>query len=262
MKVRLFPNNNDDSLFIADILKSKLESNAYDITLDKFDLGIAIGGDGSFLHMVNSTDFDSEVLYVGVNNGTLGFLQEIKPTALNEFVKVLNDDAYNIEPISYETIEIKFKDGSSVHKALNEVVIRASSLDTVYLDVLVNDKLLERYVGDGLMISTPVGSTAYNLSGNGSIIYSGLHTLQITSLAPINNKVYKSLTNSVILPEDKIIKIRPAGRTKNVIVVVDGKVSNVNDVQEIVVHISAKRLKCLRLDDYDYTAIINDKFLN
>ncbi len=106
--------------------------------------------------------------------------------------------------------------------ALNEVVVRDINLKTMYMDVFIDGKLLENYVGDGLMISTPIGSTAYNLSGYGAIIYNGLHTLQITPLAPINNNIYRTLINSVVIPEDNLIKLYPVHRTNGVVVIVDG----------------------------------------
>jgi NAD+ kinase len=112
------------------------------------------------------------------------------------------------------------------------------------------------------MISTPTGSTAYNLSGNGAIIYSDLHTLQITPLAPINNKVYRCISNPIVLPEDKVIKLYPIERTKDIIILADGRKHTIKDAECVEINISKEKLKCIRLNDYDYTTIINDKYLN
>lgn len=262
MKIKLYPNKNSDSLFIADILKDELIENGFEISEDDIDLGIAIGGDGSFLHMVASNKFNDSISYIGVNNGTLGFLQEIKPTELNLFIDNLKNNNFHKEKLSYEDIKVVTKDEVYYFNSLNETVIRDMNLSTAYLDVTVDNSLLEHFVGDGLMISTPVGSTAYNMSGNGSIIYNGLHTLQITPLAPINNNIYRTISNSVILPENRVIKVIPTNRTKDIMLLVDGVNHIFRDVSYVEIRISEKKITCLRMEDYDYTTIINDKFLN
>lgn len=263
MKIKLYPNKNDDSLFIADILKEELVRNHYEIAENcEYDLGIAIGGDGSFLHMVASSDFNSSVYYVGVNNGTLGFLQEIKPTELNLFIDNINKKNYKIENISYEEIKVVTEEEVCYFKALNETVIRDLNLSTAYLDVTIDNVLLEKFVGDGLLISTPIGSTAYNMSGNGAIVYSGLHTLQMIPLAPINNNIYRTLGNPIIIPETKVIRLKPTNRTKDIMLLIDGVNHSFKNVKYVEILISEEKLQCLRMKEYDYTTIINDKFLN
>ena len=80
MKIKLFESSNSDSTFIKEILTSLLIKAGFKVTESKkFDIGIAIGGDGTFLHMIMESNFNPDVLFIGVNNGTLGFLQEIKP---------------------------------------------------------------------------------------------------------------------------------------------------------------------------------------
>ncbi len=261
MRVKLFPNAHDDSLFIMDILKKILLREGIDIVDSEFDVGIAIGGDGAFLHMVNVADFPEGVKFIGINNGTLGFLQEIKPTDLTRFVELLKNDKLQSEYISFEEICIKGNNEELHLNALNEVVVRDINLKTMYMDVFIDGKLLENYVGDGLMISTPIGSTAYNLSGYGAIIYNGLHTLQITPLAPINNNIYRTLINSVVIPEDNLIKLYPVHRTNGVVVIVDGINYRIESLDCIEIKISPRRLECLRMEEYNYTDIINEKFL-
>src|SRR5699024_100929 len=106
--------------------------------------------------------------------------------------------------------------------SLNEMIVRDMELNTANLKVLVEDVLLEDFVGDGLLLATSFGSTAYNLSFGGSIVYNTFHTLQLTPIAPLNNKSYRTLLNSVILPDNKEIVIKPCNRTKNLLITVDG----------------------------------------
>ena len=102
MKIKLFESSSEDSSFIKDIVSSLLiESGFYITESNKFDIGIAIGGDGTFLHMVMETDFNPSALFIGINNGTLGFLQEIKPNEIKKLIvrkgrqTEVNIDYYN-----------------------------------------------------------------------------------------------------------------------------------------------------------------------
>lgn len=262
MKIKLFPNKNSDSLFIADILTEELRNNGFTLVDEKYDLAIAIGGDGSFLHMVNSNAFNTDIKYIGINNGTLGFLQEIKPTELNSFIKNLSTDNYKEELLGFENIKVVTNDEVYYFNSLNETVIRDMNLSTAYFNVYINGTYLEKFVGDGLMISTPSGSTAYNLSCNGAIIFNGIHTLQMTPIAPINNNIYRTISNPIILPEDRVIRLIPTGRTTDIMILVDGVNHLIKNVNAVEIRISDEKLKCIRMQDYDYTQIINDKFLN
>ena len=262
MKIKLYPNKNSSSLYIADILKDELEKNELFLADEDYDLAIAIGGDGSFLHMINDNQFDTSKMYIGINNGTLGFLQEIKPTDLNFFIRNLKENNYKEELIIYENVKVITKDRVYYFNSLNETVVREFNLKTAYLDVFINGSYLEKFVGDGLMISTPVGSTAYNLSCNGAIIFNGIHTLQLTPIAPINNNIYRTINNPIILPEDRLIKLAPTNHTTNIMLLVDGVNHLIKNVTSIEICISDEKLKCIRMHDYDYTRIINDKFLH
>lgn len=262
MKIKLFYNEEKDTTFIRDILGSSLKSAGLEVTeKDKFDIGIAIGGDGTFLHMVMKSNFRSNALFVGINNGTLGFLQEVKPNEIKRFVNDLKKKKYRIEELSYEKVTIYSGKKKTTYNALNEVVVRDAFLKTAYLDIKINDETLENFVGDGLMVSTPTGSTSYNLSSGGAIVYNGLNVLEITPLAPINNYIYRTLSNSVIIPDTRDIKIVPVKRTSTVSIFIDGMKYDYEHVDKIDVSLSKDKIKVIRLDDYDYTKIIFNKFL-
>lgn len=262
MRIKLFPNKNSDSLFIANILTEELRKNGFNLADENYDLAIAIGGDGSFLHMVNTNKFNTNIKYIGINNGTLGFLQEIKPTELNSFINNLKTNNYKEELIGFENIKVITNDEAYYFNSLNETVIRDMNLSTAYFKVFINGTYLEKFVGDGLMISTPSGSTAYNLSCNGAIIFNGIHTLQVTPIAPINNNIYRTISNPIVLPEDRVIRLIPTDRTTDIMILVDGVNHLIKNVNAIEIRISDEKLKCIRMQEYDYTQIINDKFLN
>lgn len=260
-KIKLFPNNNDKSKTIAEMVQKQLIQKGFEIVDDNYDLGIAIGGDGSFLRMVKNTAFNSDIYYIGINAGTLGFLQEIKIDDSILFIDRLNSNQFKIDEIGIQETTIDTDNSSSKFYSLNEIIIRDKNLKTSTLNVKVNDELLEKFNGDGILISTSIGSTAYNLSFGGSIVYSNLHTLQITPIAPLNNRSYRNLLNSVIVPENLKITFIPEKNRKDLLIVVDGENNIYDNVEKIETSVRDKKIKCLRMNNYDYTKTINDKFL-
>lgn len=259
-RVKLFPNNNNKSQKIAKILQKKLKEKDYILDDEDYELAIAIGGDGSFLRMVKDCNFNSQVYYIGINVGTLGFAQEIYPENIDLFLQKLKMNNYKIEDIGIEETKIKTRNKEDKIYSLNEILIREKNLNTAYLKVLIDENILEKFVGDGLLISTSFGSTAYNLSFGGSIIYNELHTLQITPIAPLNSKSYQVLRNSVIIPEKRKIKLIPTSRSKDFIITIDGVNKTYNNIEEIEIRVN-KKIKCLRMNEYDYTKKINEKLL-
>ena len=259
--VRLFVNDNETSKNVSKIVKEKLESANFQIVEDNYDLAIAIGGDGSFLRMIKSSNFNENCLYIGINAGTLGFAQEVNVEEIDKFILDLENNNYKIENIGIQEIEIKTPDTISKQLSLNEMVIRDLNLNTVNLKVLVEGMLLEDFVGDGLLLATSFGSTAYNLSFGGSIVYNTFHTLQLTPIAPLNNKSYRNLLNSIILPDNKEVVIKPFNRTKNLLITVDGDNNFYKNVDYVSSKVSGREIQILRMKEYNFIKKINDKFL-
>ena len=167
---------------------------------------------------------------------------------------------YKVEEIGIQETNINYDNKQTKLYSLNEIVVRDKDLNMINLDINIENELLERFTGDGILVSTSTGSTAYNLSFGGSIVYNSFSTLQITPIAPINSKVYRSLVNSVIVPDKKEIKIVP-NKEKNMIVTVDGENNIYENVNEITTIIDEKKIKCLRFSHYNFPQKINEKLL-
>lgn len=260
-KVGLFIKDDAKSQSIKVLVQKKLESNGFIVTDDNYDLAIAIGGDGTFLRMVKDNHFNSDVLYVGINTGTLGFLQEIKLDEIDLFIKEIINNDYKVEEIGIQTTTINYQNSEAKFYSLNEIVVRGTNLKTVKLAIKIDDNILEHFIGDGLLITTSVGSTAQNLSYRGSIVYNTFSSLQITPLAPINSKVYRSLLNSVIIPDKMMISLQPKDAKNAFIVTIDGENNHFEDIKEIKTTIDSKRIKCIRLSKYNFIEKINEKLL-
>jgi len=210
--------------------------------------------------MVKSNNFNSDIYYIGINSGTLGFMQEVKIDEIDKFIMELKNNLYKVEEIGIQETIVNHENSSSMFYSLNEIVIRDKNLKVVKCDINIDNDLLEKFMGDGILISTSSGSTAHNLSYGGSIIYPTFSSLQITPMGPINSKVYKSLVNSVIIPDKKEITLMP--ENKSLLLTIDGENKLYNDVESISTKIDDKKIKCLRLSHYNFPEKINEKLLS
>ena len=261
-RIKLFVNDNEKSKNASMIIENALKKKGFIIDDNNFDLGIAVGGDGSFLRMIKNTNFNSNKYYVGINSGTLVFLQEIKIDNVNEFINELSLGKYKVEEIGIEETTIYHNETCSKFYSLNEIIVRDKDLKVVRLDIKIDGDLLEKYIGDGILIATSSGSTAHNLSYGGSIVYNTFTSLQITPMAPINSKVYKSLVNSVIIPNRLLISLISENLDNSLIVTVDGDNNFYENVTSIETKIDDKKIKCLRLSHYNFPEKINEKLLS
>ena len=259
-KVKLFINDNDTSRNIANILRNKLLENKFDVVENNFDLGISVGGDGSFLRMIKASNFDSEPLYVGINSGTLGFLQEVKVEKLDEFIEELKSNKYLIEEIGIQETRVNSIDTTSIYYSLNDIVIRDKYLKTFKCNIKIDNNDIEDFVGDGVLIATSTGSTAHNLSYGGSIVYNTFTSLQITPIAPINSSAFRTIPNSIIIPDKKTITIIP--RNEEVILTVDGENNYYKNIDSVETIIDNKKIKFLRFSYYNFPQKINEKLIN
>lgn len=132
----------------------------------------------------------------------------------------------------------------------------------MHLEIFIDKNHLEKFSGDGIIVSTPVGSTAYNFSSGGSIVYPSLKTLQLTPLSPISSKAYRSLPNSTIIPGDMNIKIKPEYLYENsILIVIDGIQYEYDNILEVNFTISNMTIFRLVFNKDMYWSNLKSKFL-
>jgi NAD+ kinase len=267
-KIKIESNSTPESIEVRLDVEKKIKEYEFSLVDTEPDLVIAIGGDGTFIQAVHNTLLsensftNKSPLFIGIHTGHLGFLQEIDKNEIDDFFQIILQDRFRIERVCLEDVRVFTKDGVIDLFALNEMTIRHSELRTLYLDVTINDKNLEHFAGDGLIISTPIGSTGYNLSAFGSIIFPSLNTIQIMPLAPIFSQAYKSLRNGVVVPEDMTVSLIPHENYKDKIALfIDGNREDFPYIEKIDITASRRRIEILRLDKYDFWTRVKEKFL-
>lgn len=262
--INIIYNDAKFSLDTANYVKSKFIELGYQVS-DEFNynanLVICIGGDGSLLRMLHKYQFP-DMPVVGINTGHLGFLAEINPNEIDNFLEKYHLGDYFCEEINPLEAVICTRTNCINTFGLNEIVIKGDKSRTIHLDLAVNDQLIQRFSGDGILCATSTGSTAYNYSIGGSIVDPSLQVIQVSPLAPINTNAYRSFTSSVILPSNATIKVNPEYRFEDSIVIVsDGIEHRHNGIVEVSLKLSSLSIKMLRLKGFEFWSKVKDKFL-
>ncbi len=262
--INIISNRNYESKKTSLELNEKLTDRGF-IVKERYDynaeLNICVGGDGSFLRAVHKNRFP-KVPFVGINTGHLGFFQEISPDNIDEFIEKYMNKEYIVDEILLVDAEVCTKEKCYYLSGVNEIVVKGARSKVIHLDVSIDDNHLEKFCGDGIIISTPSGSTAYNFSVGGSIIYPTLNTLQIAPLAPISSKAYRSLGNSVVVPGESTIKLKLENRyTNSTLIVNDGVEFKYDNIDHINFKISDKKIYKLIFNKDMYWSNLRSKFL-
>jgi len=227
----------------------------------KAELNITIGGDGAFLRGVRDSKF-SKIPFVGINTGTLGFYPEITPENMEKFIEDYKNKNYTINDVNLIESEIFKKGCSEKLYAVNDIIIKRKDMKTIHLNVSIDANNLQTISGDGLIISSPMGSSAYNLSAGGSLVYPSLKTLQITPLSPIISNAYRCLNCSIIVPPQFEVEIFPERKDDYFItLLVDGVPFEIDGIENISFRTSKKAIRRLTTGTYNYWNVIKEKFL-
>ncbi|AIG50398.1 NAD kinase [Streptococcus pyogenes] len=174
------------------------------------DIVISIGGDGMLLSAFHMYEKElDKVRFVGIHTGHLGFYTDYRDFEVDKLIDNLRKDKG--EQISYPILKvaITLDDGRVVKaRALNEATVKRIE-KTMVADVIINHVKFESFRGDGISVSTPTGSTAYNKSLGGAVLHPTIEALQLTEISSLNNRVFRTLGSSIIIPKKDKIELVP-----------------------------------------------------
>jgi len=228
---------------------------------EDLDLVLVFGGDGTFLRAVQACNY-SKVPLLGINTGHLGFFQEFTPEDREGLVKVIEEGQYKLQPYRLLEIELETENGAETYFALNDIYIKEHGSGVVHLTLSVGDNFVERFNGDGIVVASSAGSTAYNYSLHGAVVDPRLEALQLTPIAPINNKVYRSFTSSLLFPPQLGLRIEPGEpANSNIGIFSDGREIHTGEFRSLTVTLSEKVINVVRSMDYDFWGKVESKFL-
>lgn len=230
--------------------------NRQDI-LEGTDAIISLGGDGTFLKVARTT-YEKELPILGINLGTLGFLTEVDKDKIEEAVECLFTGKYTIEKRMMLEAEIT-RNGEVIGSdlALNDIVISRGALSRIlHLKTYINDAFVDNFPGDGLIISTPTGSTAYSLSAGGPIVEPDLDIIIVTPICP-----HILYTRSFITNGDRKVKaITDESYEHTAMVTIDGQEGYEIRGGDVVEVSKAKHyIRLIRINPRDFFNILRSK---
>jgi NAD+ kinase len=225
------------------------------------DLVISIGGDGTMLKGFKEY-YTESTSFVGLHTGTLGFYADWQVDETDLLLeKIINEvPFFDHCPLIKGEFELESGDRKSF-LALNEIVIKSKSISTMVLDVEINNDYFESFKGDGLIISTPSGSTAYNHSLWGGIIHPTIEAMQVTEIASINNSVYRTLNRPLILPKEQPLTLHLPKTNKEILFGIDGTEYNLGIIKRIKIQVAEEKISFARYRPFPFWRRVKEKFL-
>ncbi len=220
------------------------------------DLYIAFGGDGTLLSLVRQAG-PTDVPFVGINAGRLGFLADIKLEKMRQALAKIIKGRYDIDNRMALESEVEVYGGKIKKlRSLNDIVVSGIRGRLITLDVHVNEEYLNTYRADGIIISTPTGSTAYSLSAGGPIVNPKLSGIIITPVCP-----HTMSNRPIILPPDSILKVFVSGKgQKEVKIIADGQVECLmGNRNMLVVQKAIKPVKLISPGRNSFYGILREK---
>jgi NAD+ kinase len=242
-------------------LKNKIElpprcSTFYDHEdiVGQADLLFSIGGDGTILDSATLVR-DSGIPIVGINSGRLGFLSTIRIEEIEKALNMIFNDEYYLDKRRMIQLETEQNLFGKTNFALNELVIHKKDTSSmIAIHSMIDGEELNTYWADGLIISTPTGSTAYSLSCGGPMIFPGSNNLIITPVAPHNLN-----SRPLVIPDDKEIRLRVEGRSRFFMVSLDSRMETIDSSTELTLRKCPFEISLLRLKGQSFIDTISKK---
>ena len=219
------------------------------------DFLFSLGGDGTFLETVNLVK-DSGIPVLGMNIGRLGFLSYVSQENMEESLDSLFSGNFDIEERMLLKVEASGVDLGESCFALNEVRLYKNSGSLITIHVRINDEFLSAYWADGLLLSTPTGSTAYNLSVGGPIVVPESQTLILSPIAPHNLTV-----RPLVLPDTAVLKLSVDSRDPQFQMAMDSHTVDLDVDTTVSIYKAKETLKMIRIENISFYSTLRNKLM-
>ena len=241
------------------IVENKYKTFTSHTELDSsFDMLISIGGDGTILRAATLVQ-DSGVPILGINAGRLGFLATVQKENIATFLQLVLDKKYTISKRTLLSLSSSSPNKSieEMNFAMNEITVsRKDTTSMITIDTYLNGEYLNSYWADGLIISTPTGSTGYSLSCGGPILTPDVKSLVITPLAPHNLNV-----RPLVVPDQTEIRLKVTGREANYLVSLDSRVTSVKNESTLTLKKTPFEINMVEIQGETFLKTLRNKLL-
>ncbi|WP_420398703.1 NAD kinase [Flagellimonas sp.] len=223
-----------------------------------FDMFVSFGGDGTMLRAVTYIK-DLGIPIVGVNTGRLGFLSTFKKEDVRKVVTEFVAGQYSIVERSLVEVALgpDLEEFGDLNFALNEITVsRKDTTSMITVETYLNEEYLTSYWADGLIVSTPTGSTGYSLSCGGPVIAPSAKSLVLTPIAPHNLNA-----RPLVISDDTQIRLKVSGREENHLVSLDSRIASIANGKEIRIKKSDFTVKMIEYKSESFLKTLRNKLL-
>lgn len=224
------------------------------------DLVVCVGGDGTLLHAFHHyMDQADTVAFVGIHTGTLGFSTDYVMDEIETFYEDLASNEYKIQEKTILEANCYRDDNELIQfHALNEIRVE-NIVKTQHIEVYLNDEYFELFRGNGLCISGQYGSTAYNRSIGGAVIFDGLELLQMTEISGIHHRHARSLAAPLILAPETIIRLE-YDNFDHALLCYDHLHIHLENIHKIEIKLNNKKMRFAHFREFSYIKKLNALF--
>lgn len=220
------------------------------------DFVISMGGDGTFLKAASRVGH-KDIPILGVNMGRLGFLADISPDDIEHCINALAQDDFAIESRALIQVEADGNLLGDFSYALNDVaILKRDTASMISIRANINGQYLNTYQADGLVVSTPTGSTAYSLSNGGPIIVPGTKVFSMTAVAPHSLNV-----RPIVIPDSAVVELDVESRSHNFLVAIDGRSEKCKEGTKITLRRAPYDVKVVKRSDHRYFNTLREKMM-
>lgn len=223
-----------------------------------FDMLISIGGDGTILRAATLVR-DSGIPILGINAGRLGFLATVQKENIDEFLQIVIEEKYTLSKRTLLSLSCTPPNEAlqDINFAMNEIsVSRKDTTSMITIDTYLNGEFLNSYWADGLIVSTPTGSTGYSLSCGGPILTPDVKSLVITPIAPHNLNA-----RPLVIPDETEIKLKVSGREEHYLVSLDSRITSVKNESILSIKKTPFEINMVEIPEETFLKTLRTKLL-
>ncbi|CAH0344499.1 NAD kinase [Bacillus sp. CECT 9360] len=251
----------------SNTLMHKMRTSLQDFKLEydenQPDIVVSIGGDGTLLYAFhrykNRLD---KTAFVGVHTGHLGFYADWTPDEIEKLVLALAKTPFQVVEYPLLEVIVRYQHGGRESRflALNESTVKSVD-STLVMDVEIRGQHFETFRGDGLCVSTPSGSTAYNKALGGAIIHPSFDAIQLAEMASINNRVFRTVGSPLLLPGHHTCMLRPVNNV-NFQITIDHLSLLHEDVKSMQFRVADEKIRFARFRPFPFWKRVHDSFIS
>ena len=223
---------------------------------ESIDFAVSVGGDGTFLTTANVIG-DKNIPILGINCGRLGFLADVQTSEVDLIMDRLIKGQYTIEQRTLLSVTPSLGGHLASQYALNEVAVMKQGLSSmISVETLIDGELLHTYEADGLVLATPTGSTAYNLSIGGPLMMPQAKGILLSPIA-----THSLTVRPLVIPDNEQIDLRVRSRNGSYMVSVDGRSQIVEDTVTLHIERAHYTIKLVQIGEHSFIQSLKDKLM-